>query len=97
MSDPAECAECEAILEDLRSAAGMPSRQQMLAAREITLKAILSTDEESIEQLLEKHPYRLQADDRARTPRYLQPQFQAVFRRLWDHRARTGHWPLPYR
>ena len=69
----------------------------MRAAREITLKAILSTDEEALDELLERHPYRLQADGPVKAPRNMRPALQAVFRRVWNHRARTGHWPLPFR
>jgi hypothetical protein len=92
MGDPTRCAECEAILDELRTAAGVPTREQIQASREITLKAILSADEESIEELLEKHPYRVPLDGSIRTP-HLDSKLRAVFRRLWEHRTRTGHSP----
>ncbi len=69
----------------------------MEAAREITLKAILATDDETLGELIEKHPYRLPPDGLAQAPRNVRPALQAVFRRLWRHRVVTGHWPLPFR
>jgi len=101
MSTADSCNECAAILDELRNVAGYSGTPEQLRKRlGATLPVILSADDDALEELLQKHPFRLMARDADGTP--LQPsarpsKYQAVFRRLWTHRARTGHWPLPFR
>jgi hypothetical protein len=96
MGDAGECAECEAILEHFRIAAGMPTREQASGVRE-TLRALLTADDEGLEEFIGKYRFRPQLDRSIAAPRHSVQRIKTVLRRAWDHRARTGHWPLPYR
>jgi muconolactone delta-isomerase len=100
MASPIQCSECAAILEELASAWMNATPELWRAARHETLSLFRSADEESLDELLRKYPFRLQPDgsvDGLRYPPVKLSGFQAAFRRLWDHRASTGHWPLPSR
>lgn len=92
MNDPARCAECEAILRELGAADRAAIAAQAKGAREL-LVALQSTDDDGLQELLSKNAFRLSAQDTAAFPSYSLPQF----RRLWIHRARTGHWPFSRR
>jgi hypothetical protein len=96
MSNPIQCSECEAILDGFRSAAGMATQEQASGVRD-TLRALLTADEEGLENFIEKHRFRPQLDRSIKLPRDSRQRIEGVLRRAWDHRARTGHWPLPFR
>jgi hypothetical protein len=92
MSDPGRCAECEAILRELSAADRAAVEAQVRGAREL-LGALQSADDDGLQELLSKNAFRLSAQGSAALPTYSLPQF----RRLWMHRARTGHWPFSRR
>jgi hypothetical protein len=97
MAVPIPCSECAAILEDLRAAAGLPTRDQVLASREITLKAILSTNDEGLDEILRKYAFRLPPEGLSAGRKYSPSKLDAAYRRLSAHRARTGHFPTLFR
>lgn len=89
MGDPVQCAECEAILRELSAADRAAMEAEARGAREL-LGTLQSADDDGLQELLSKNAYRLSAEGTVAVPSYSLPQF----RRLWIHRARTGHWPF---
>jgi hypothetical protein len=96
MNEAVPCAECEAILDDFRGAAGMPTREQASGVRD-TLRALLAADDEGLDEFIEKRRFRARLDGSIDLPRPSRQRLEALHRRAWEHRARTGHWPLPFR
>jgi len=69
MSTADSCNECAAILDELRNVAGYSGTPEQLRKRlGATLPVILSADDDALEELLQKHPFRLMARDADGTP-----------------------------
>lgn len=105
MANAAQCAECQAILDEFRSALAEispESGQQFWARRDDFMKMIGGTDEdaERIEKLGEKYRFRPwipgSPDEWERNRPLMNlgrnPAIQNVFRKLLTHAFRTGHW-----
>jgi len=97
MSEPAQCEECRAIVEELRTAAREspvdPKSSQELRAYGDALRKLRDGTVEGVDELLARFPFRSQRLGPLKMPEYpeLSPRRREVWRRLHEHQARTGH------
>jgi hypothetical protein len=89
MSDPTRCSECRALLEELRTAGMLVSP---LGSDELRGIRKMLGSEEGVEELLTKFPFRPQIEPLA-LPVIRYPGFHNLFRKILDHKTRTGHNP----
>lgn len=101
MKDSAQCAECEAILEDLRAAqeeidSSPALRQEVDAVKESVRVACESVNWKTVYDAVRNQ---LTPDGEVGVSFQLRPEFpsvtyQSALRRLWAHETDTGHRPL---
>jgi hypothetical protein len=101
MSDPAHCNECEAILEEFRSAyaeieASPELRDELRAAGDALKKMIGGTEEdaERADEVLGKYQFRAQYPGVLQDPEPQHPRIHDAFGRMFKHHGRTGHWAV---
>ncbi len=93
MSDPRQCDECLAILEEIKAAyaesgVSLKFGPDFWSEHEAFSKMLTGT-EDDIDAGFDKYPFRAQkALDR---PEYRYPRIAAAFRRMTVHRAHAGH------
>jgi len=80
------CVECQAILEELQSA-GMLATPQLRDRQEI----VDLMNGEGVDELLARFPFRPQVAGPALPPVQRYPGLSRLFRRILDHKTRTGH------
>jgi|HubBroStandDraft_5_1064220.scaffolds.fasta_scaffold1921965_1 hypothetical protein len=89
MSDPTQCSECRAILEELRRT-GMRVPHP---AMDEGIRKMMMGSEEGVDDLLARFPFRPQRTESLK-PSYVYPRFGNLFRKILDHKSRTGHNPM---
>jgi hypothetical protein len=70
-----------------------PKRREELRAYGDALRKLMAGTGEGVDELLAKFPFRSQRLGPIRMPEYpeLSPRTRELWRRLWEHQARTGH------
>ena len=97
MSDAAQCKECKAIAEELRTAAREspvdPKRIEELRTYGDALRKLMAGTGEGVDELLARFPFRSQRLESLKMPEYpeLSPRLREVCRRMQEHQARTSH------
>jgi hypothetical protein len=98
MAGPAQCGECQAILEQLRNALAEAREllktdnagRDALPAFRKPVSDITAQTEEELEELLDKYPFRFQPEPHT-TLGLKYPRISDAFRRMFAHKVRTGH------
>ena len=95
MSDPTQCDECQAILEEFRSAsteigASPKLREELRTDCEALLK-MMEGNEANIDEGIAKFQFRPQGLGAPEPPAYRFPRIGHAVRKLLDHHVRTGH------
>jgi hypothetical protein len=93
MSNPVECRECEAILEELRDAfaetqAALKLTGELRIDGESIAKMLRGMDDDEV---LAKFQFRAQPPESLREPASEYPRLRDVFRKMSEHHSRTGH------
>jgi hypothetical protein len=95
MPAPVYCAECRAILEEMKLAlAGAPPSSERRAEVQANVEAfsqMLQGSEQAAEELFGKLSLRANSPELLEIPRLHTPRMRRAFRRMLDHRTRTGH------
>jgi hypothetical protein len=97
MSDPAACKECQAIVEEIRTAPREsrmdPKRRAERRAWSDALHKLMAGTGEGVDQLLARYPFHSQPVESLRMPEYPEgnPRIREAFGKLFEHQARTGH------
>lgn len=98
MTSPAPCGECQAILEQLRTALAEIRRlpktddEWREAWPKAASRVTAETTEQEFDELLDKYPFRFQPEpEPLRTLKLKYPGIVDAFRRMFEHQVRTGH------
>jgi hypothetical protein len=87
MTDPTQCSECRSILNELRIAGMSPPSRGMHEG----VRKMMAGSDEGVDELLAQFPFRPEKTESLKPPIYAQPGFANLFRKVLDHKTRTGH------